>query len=89
MNYGPLEFARYLGSHEKSAASSAVRRTRAVQPIAGEPVNLLKVISGPRAVAPDAMPTAAVCVFEAVAIGPGGDLATGAVRVLMRKPVGD
>lgn len=87
MNYGPLEFADYLRRNDRTAESATVTATRAAQPAVGEPVNQLRVVSGPRtltAVA-EAARLARVSAFEAVTMSPPCDpRCPGAVRVLVK-----
>ena len=86
MNYGPLEFADYLGKADKGD-SAALRAARAAQPQPSTPMNQIRIISGPatlRTTVP-APKLEAVRVYEAVAMNPPSDpRAPGAVRVVLR-----
>jgi hypothetical protein len=87
MNFGPLEFAEYLGRKDsKKNESAAVRAARAAAPVV-KPANQLAVISGPAGLAKVARTAQveAVSVYEAVSMGaPSMPRETGPVRVIVR-----
>ena len=88
MNFGPLEFAEYLRRDSQHGESATVDAARAAQPPAHTPVNLLRVVSGPRTLQhrPSAGQMETVDVHEVVALNHSRDgSAPNVVRVLVRK----
>jgi hypothetical protein len=88
MNFGPLEFAEYLRRDAQRGESAAVNAARATQPPDHEPVNLLRVVSGPRTLRPRARAgqLEPVSVHEAVASNhTRGGRMRNVVQVLVRK----
>jgi hypothetical protein len=87
MNYGPLEFAKYLTRTEGSEDSAAIKAARAAAPIARSQTNRLSVISGRTPIAHIARASQVdlVSVHEAVAMRvPSGPRAREPVNVLIR-----
>lgn len=87
MNYGPLEFAKYLTRTEGSEDSAAPKAARAAASLAPNQANRLSVISGRTSIAHigRASQVNTVSVREAVAMRvPSGPRARGPVNVLIR-----
>jgi hypothetical protein len=89
MNFGPMEFAAYLGRKgSKRKESAAVKAARDAAPAPPPPKNQLTIISGPGTLSRLARSAQveAVSVYEAVAMrAPSMPQGQGPVRVLLRR----
>jgi hypothetical protein len=89
MNYGPMEFAAYLGRGDsKREESATVRAARDAAPVSAPPKNQLTIISGPGTLSRLARSAQveAVSVYEAVAMrAPSMPPKQGPVSVRVRR----
>jgi hypothetical protein len=89
MNFGPLEFASYLGRKDsKRKESAAVKAARDAAPAPLPPKNQLTIISGPGTLSrlAQSAQVEAVSVYEAVAMrAPSMPQQQGPVRVAVRR----